>query len=230
MPAGVICPVDGARLVLVASTNASGDPIERWECPNDTWQGPWYSGEPSDASEALPELGRDKVAFTTLDSGSAAGGDGLTDAELRATPVPVSGTVTASGPLTDAQLRAAAVPVSAASLPLPAGAATEATLARRFGTGGRVTEAFSIVNPGDNTVLNPAPGLRLRVFWIGMSVASADEVVATMKFAAGGTARYIWNLGAFMHWETIEGAVDEDLIINLSSGVTTKVILTYETF
>lgn len=36
----------------------------------------------------------------------------LTDAELRATAVPISGTVTASGPLTDAQLRAATVPVS----------------------------------------------------------------------------------------------------------------------
>lgn len=35
----------------------------------------------------------------------------LTDAQLRATPVPVSGTVTATGPLTDAQLRASAVPV-----------------------------------------------------------------------------------------------------------------------
>jgi len=50
----------------------------------------------------------------------------LTDAQLRASPVPVS------GPLTDAQLRAAAVPVSAASLPLPSGAATEATLATRL--------------------------------------------------------------------------------------------------
>jgi hypothetical protein len=68
---------------------------------------------------------------------------GLTDAQLRATAVPVSGTVTAntglSQPLTDAQLRASAVPVSgsffqatqpvsAASLPLPSGAATETTL------------------------------------------------------------------------------------------------------
>lgn len=49
-----------------------------------------------------------------------AGGGGLTDAELRASPVAVS------GPLTDAQLRASAVPVSAASLPLPTGAATAA--------------------------------------------------------------------------------------------------------
>jgi hypothetical protein len=51
-----------------------------------------------------------------------AGGGGLTDTELRATPVPVS------GPLTDAQLRALAVAISAAALPLPAGATTEATL------------------------------------------------------------------------------------------------------
>ncbi len=70
----------------------------------------------------------------------------LTDAQLRATAVPVSltgqsvaitGTVAVTGPLTDAQLRAAAVPVSgtfwqatqpisAASLPLPTGAATSA--------------------------------------------------------------------------------------------------------
>lgn len=53
-------------------------------------------------------------------SGASAG---LTDIQLRAVPVPVS------GPLTDAQLRASAVPVSVAALPLPAGAATEATLA-----------------------------------------------------------------------------------------------------
>lgn len=45
------------------------------------------------------------------------GGGGLTDAQLRATPVPVSGTFwqatqPVSGPLTDMQLRASAVPVS----------------------------------------------------------------------------------------------------------------------
>ena len=56
----------------------------------------------------------------------------LTDAQLRATPVPVSGTVSTGG-LTDAQLRAAPVPVSAASLPLPTGAATEATLSTLTG-------------------------------------------------------------------------------------------------
>jgi len=68
----------------------------------------------------------------------------LTDTQLRASAVPVSGTFwqatqPVSGPLTDAQLRAVAVPisgtfwqatqpVSAAALPLPAGASTEGTL------------------------------------------------------------------------------------------------------
>jgi len=55
----------------------------------------------------------------------------LTDAQLRAAAVPVSGaffqaTQPVSGPLTDAELRAAAVPVSAAALPLPTGASTSA--------------------------------------------------------------------------------------------------------
>lgn len=71
-------------------------------------------------------------------SGSVAVTGALTDAELRAAALVVSGPLTdsqlrasavpVSGPLTDTQLRAAAVPVSASALPLPSGAATEATL------------------------------------------------------------------------------------------------------
>lgn len=52
----------------------------------------------------------------------------VTDAQLRATALPISGTVNTGG-LTDTQLRATAVAMSAASLPLPTGASTEATLA-----------------------------------------------------------------------------------------------------
>lgn len=53
-----------------------------------------------------------------------------TATSANSTPVcPASdATFPVSGPLTDAQLRASAVPVSAAALPLPSGAATEATL------------------------------------------------------------------------------------------------------
>lgn len=51
-----------------------------------------------------------------------------------------------TGPLTDAELRATAVPVSVSSLPLPTGAATEATLASldsKFNTLGQKTSANS---------------------------------------------------------------------------------------
>lgn len=47
-----------------------------------------------------------------LNPSGGGGGGSLTDAELRATAVPVSGSLTCSGPVTDAQLRASAVPVS----------------------------------------------------------------------------------------------------------------------
>jgi septal ring factor EnvC (AmiA/AmiB activator) len=74
------------------------------------------------------------VTLASDQSALPVSGPFLTDAELRATPVPVSGPLTdtelratavpVSGPLTDTELRASAVPVSAASLPLPSGAAT----------------------------------------------------------------------------------------------------------
>lgn len=63
------------------------------------------------------------VDFATETTLSSIDSKVLTDTQLRASPVPVS------GPLTDTQLRASAVPVSVASLPLPTGAATAANQA-----------------------------------------------------------------------------------------------------
>lgn len=71
-------------------------------------------------SNGLPVAQQGAWSFSL--TGSAAVTGPLTNAELRATAVPVS------GPLTNAELRASNVPVSLASVPLPAGAATEATL------------------------------------------------------------------------------------------------------
>jgi len=83
-------------------------------------------------------------------AGSVAVTGPLTDTQLRASSVPVS------GPLTDGQLRASAVPVSAAALPLPTGAATEATLAALNGKvtavdTGAVTVAASALPTGAAT-------------------------------------------------------------------------------
>jgi hypothetical protein len=81
---------------------------------------------------------------------------GLTDTQLRANPVPVSGaffqatqpvSFTWAG-LTDTQLRASAVPVSASALPLPAGAATEATLASIASTIANSNDVYTAGSPG----------------------------------------------------------------------------------
>ncbi len=74
---------------------------------------------------------------------------GLTDTQLRATPVPVSGTVSTGG-LTDTQLRASAVPVSlATNTPtLQSGSTTAVTQA----TG---TNLHTVVDSGTVTVSNP---------------------------------------------------------------------------
>jgi len=59
-----------------------------------------------------------------------------------------------SGPLTDTQLRASAVPVSAASLPLPTGAATEATALTLLTQADFVTRTGEVqATPTANTIL-----------------------------------------------------------------------------
>lgn len=90
----------------------------------------------------------------------------LTDAQLRASSVPVSGTfwqatqpvsiastlnvsvqnasLAVTGPLTDTQLRAAAVPISAASLPLPSGAATAAKQPAIGTAGGAAADVLTV--------------------------------------------------------------------------------------
>lgn len=75
---------------------------------------------------------------------------GLTDAELRATAVPVS------GPLTDTQIRATALPVSAASLPLPSGAASAANQATEIASLASIDTKITAVNTGAVVVSSSA--------------------------------------------------------------------------
>lgn len=75
-------------------------------------------------------------------TGSVAVTGPLTNTELRAVAVPISGTVSTglTQPLTDSQLRAAAVPISAVSLPLPSGASTLAEQQTQTTAIGSITE------------------------------------------------------------------------------------------
>ena len=100
--------------------------------------------------------------------------------------------ITVDGPLTDAELRASAVPISAAALPLPAGAATEATLATRAAAsqlpaalvGGRLDE-----NVGawlGSTA--PTVGAKTSANSVPVVIASDQASVAVKGNSANGAA------------------------------------------
>lgn len=87
---------------------------------------------------------------------STRGVTGLTDAQLRATAVPISLATAPTTPVTGTFFQATQ-PVSAASLPLPTGAATEATLARINTQGQKAMSASTpVVIASDQSTVNVA--------------------------------------------------------------------------
>ena len=140
-------------------------------------------------------------------SGTVTASGPLTDTQLRATAVPISGTVTASGPLTDSELRATAVPVAGA---------------------GELTPASGQVSgSGNNTLITPASGKRVRVYYAAYNPLLAVE--AAFRFAAAGALWLRNNVTAnsviakdFGDFRYVQGAVDEVLILNLSLAVSTN--------
>jgi hypothetical protein len=99
-----------------------------------------------------------------------------------------------------------------------AGSAHEASkgLTNRF-AGEKETEGFAV--EATTTLKSPASGKRLTLYWIAVSSSQENpgEVLATVKL---GTKKpyewYLGNPGAFMHWEPIEGAVGDKLVLELS--------------
>lgn len=122
-------------------------------------------GTTTDPDTANTVIGRLKKIVALLTATLTVTGP-LTDAQLRATPVPVSGTVTASGPLTDAQLRATAVPVS--------GPLTDAQL-----------RATPVPVSGTVTASGPLTDAQLRASAVPVSLAANQSVnVAQMAGVA----------------------------------------------
>jgi len=142
--------------------------------------------------------GRLLVAGETGGTGGTSSG-GLTDAELRAVPVPVSGPLTdaqlraaplaVSGPITDAQLRAAPVPVNAATractgrqtIPLSAGVVATLTV-----PGGSLAAA---IQADGNTVRVTLDGVTAPSATVGTRVDDGviyyvDTALASVKLFA----------------------------------------------
>lgn len=115
------------------------------------------------------------------------------------------------------------------------GVATEATLAHtknKFQPGVRTTVAVALSTAGNNTIVTPTTGKRIRLHWIGMvrgvSVLTSTDPLAVVKFGSTGTEKYRWYVGAFSHWEPVDGPLNTPLIVNLSAAAPVQVNVTYE--
>lgn len=87
--------------------------------------------------------------------------------------------------------------------------------------------ATDITNIGDNTVLTPAAGKRIRIRWI---YAINDPTASTpckirIRF---GTKPDIYNVWALSKRQVVTGAVNEPLIVNLSATANIAFTVIYE--
>lgn len=102
---------------------------------------------------------------------------GLTDSQLRATPVPVSGTVATSNGLTDAQLRATPVPVTSTAAAEPQTFSASLT----FLPGALPTDVFTVTGSATRTV-------KVRKFVIsGTSTAIGKVPIDLVKRSTANT-------------------------------------------
>lgn len=169
----------------------------------------------------------------------ASTGGGLTDAELRATPVPVSatlsepisvddngGSLTVDGTVT-ANAGSGPWPVTDNSGSLTVDIPDVTTLAKA------VTASAS----GDTTIHTPTASNRTKLGYICLSAdgANSADVTVIVKFTAGGSTLYkislkagaIWarNIGAGQRY--LDGGVNNALIVNLSTAQTVNVSIEY---
>lgn len=134
--------------------------------------------------------------------------------------------ITVTGPLTDAQLRATAVPVSAASLPLPTGAATEATLATRLAD---ATFTARINTLGQKTSANSTPV----VIASDQSAVPISGSVSVSNFPAtqpvSGTVTANQGTGGASAWKVDGSAVTQPISaasLPLPTGASTSALQT----
>lgn len=103
---------------------------------------------------------------------------------------------------------------------------------KRFGVSSG--NAQTVSSSGDTTVYTCPANKHIRLKWTGWSSPASNtaETLVAMRFGAN-TAFYKWSMGApgaFAHGVVREGAVNEDLIVNLSAAQPVYVNLDVEVF
>lgn len=107
--------------------------------------------------------------------------------------------------------------------------AADVGITRRFG-GGKTTESKVIEAEGENTLVTPAAGRSLTLYWIALETSEGNGAEVQAEVKVGAKVPYTWFLGkpgAFMHWEPVSGAENAKLTVKLSAGQKVAASYTY---
>ena len=106
---------------------------------------------------------------------------------------------------------------------------TEATLANRFGGDKEAATAF-VTSLGSTTILTPAAGKKLRVYWVSAINSPTEPTTPLIQVGFVGADDYLYAAYAIAHWEIFEGEVDQPLEVNLDGSGAVAVTVHYEEF
>jgi len=162
-----------------------------------------------------------------LEPGQAVALDAATLAALENITAAVTGSVAVTNlPATQ--------PISAVALPLPTGAATEATVVpvrNRFDP--VLTAKATYTTSGPHTLVTPGSGQAVRVLWLYAQAAAAlstGTVLVTLTLGSHSYDLELTGSQPFAHTAVWEGAVNEALIVTTSSTAEVLVNCDYRSF
>lgn len=94
--------------------------------------------------------------------------------------------------------------------------------------GGKLAKTAQVTLAGDTTVLTPAAGRRIKLYWISAinDPDAAQSPLITIRFA--GAATNLYSAYALAHWEVFTGPVDAGLVVNLDQAGDVAVTIHYE--
>lgn len=83
-------------------------------------------------------------------------------------------------------------------------------------SGGKSSVGGTLNTAGANTVITPAAGKRIRVFWVSVIPSSDGSSANLATVALGAQTLYVGY--AFAHWEVFTGTANTPLTVSLANG------------
>jgi hypothetical protein len=95
----------------------------------------------------------------------------------------------------------------------------------RYG-GNKLAATATATSVGDTTIVSPAAGSRLRLFWLSAITDPDEPTNPLIRVRLGATELY--RAYAVAHWEIFDGAEGEALVVNLSDAAAVAVTAHYQ--